>query len=681
MVSPVSKEGADIVALIDTPGFRAGLFKSAASGEKLTFSAYRPFGAVASAPYTSQYIASRSAGVGWSSEAISPGLGEPLLKVGFMLDSAYRAFSEDLCQGWLRLDYEAEPALDPAAIAGLPNLYRRQDCAPGAGSYEALTTVAPVSSPGPSVYGATLDPQGTSADGSVVAFTAPAELGGGAPAEPGSCISEEVGCVPFLYVRGGGGETRFVCVLPSGTASAQACLAGSGVAVTSFQGRRDNSATALSEDGNQIVFSTGGNLYLRTNATAEQSAVTGGECTEAEKACTTLIANAAQFWAAAADGSRVLYTAAGVLREYDVEAGTSAMIAASGVQGVLGQSKDASRVYFASTSLLAGVNAEGKAPVKGEANLYFHEAGEASRFVGGLSSADLSTNSGKAGAISPEPVYRASRVTPDGLAAAFVSSARPTGYDNADAESGEADGEVFLYDARGNEGEGKLICPSCDPSGARPSGRVGKAKPWQGVWSAAWIPTWEQESYPSRPLSENGQRLFFNSFTPLLPRDTNGKEDVYEWEAASGRGGCEALGAERYIPAAGGCISLISSGGSSQDSEFLDADPSGNNVFLATGQSLLSQDPGLIDIYDARVEGGLPAPGQEGGGCEGQACQGQSMPPAEVNPASSSYEGPEAEAKAPKSCPKGSHRVKRHCAKNKKKGNKHKQKTKGRAGR
>ena len=81
-------------------------------------------------------------------------------------------------------------------------------------------------------------------------------------------------------------------------------------------------------------------------------------------------------------------------------------------------------------------------------------------------------------------------------------------------------------------------------------------------------------------------------------------------------------GAGVYSPSAGGCLSLISSGQSSEDTELIDASDGGKDVFFATSASLLPQDPGLIDIYDARTGGGFPpAPGRPPA-CEGEACQG-----------------------------------------------------------
>jgi hypothetical protein len=72
----------------------------------------------------------------------------------------------------------------------------------------------------------------------------------------------------------------------------------------------------------------------------------------------------------------------------------------------------------------------------------------------------------------------------------------------------------------------------------------------------------------------------------------------------------------------------------------LDASPTGDDVFFSTGQSLVKADPGLVDVYDARVDGGLPEPPPPAAGCEGEACQGAYAPPAAPTPASSLFQGP-----------------------------------------
>ena len=90
-----------------------------------------------------------------------------------------------------------------------------------------------------------------------------------------------------------------------------------------------------------------------------------------------------------------------------------------------------------------------------------------------------------------------SRVSPNGRYLAFMSERSLTGYENRDANSGEPDEEVFLYDAS----TGRLVCASCDPTGARPVGlrraaanstdaRRLRPDNWKDRWLAANIPGW-----------------------------------------------------------------------------------------------------------------------------------------------------------------------------------------------
>jgi hypothetical protein len=191
-----------------------------------------------------------------------------------------------------------------------------------------------------------------------------------------------------------------------------------------------------------------------------------------------------------------------------------------------------------------------------------------------------------------------------------------TGYDNTDARSGRADDEVFLYDA---EGSPHLRCPSCDPSGARPVGTLEEGtalnlvdhgeRTWSGHTLAATVPTWEQlenqadPSYQPRYLSNSG-RLFFNSSDKLVPQDTDNQWDVYEFEPA-GIGGCSTA-AEGYGARSSGCVNLISSGASSQESAFLDASENGGDAFFLTAAKLAGQDvDDQLDVYDAHECSGL----------------------------------------------------------------------------
>jgi hypothetical protein len=272
---------------------------------------------------------------------------------------------------------------------------------------------------------------------------------------------------------------------------------------------------------------------------------------------------------------------------------------------VIGASEDGRYAYFVANGVLAAGATPGNCAGEGSGvcNLYVYDAvlGE-TRFVAQLSGRDFRDweTSGSGGL----DILTAG-VSPDGRYLAFMSERSLTGYDNVDVHSGQPDVEVFLYDA----GTGRMTCASCNPSGARPSGvfdpgNVGRVLlvdgpgTWQGHWLAASIPGWTRTAgfpnsafYRSRYLSDSG-RLFFDSADGLVPRDANGKEDVYEFEP-SGVGGC-ALAA--------GCVGLISSGTSGEESAFLDASESGDDVFFLTASQLMPQDVDrALDVYDARV--------------------------------------------------------------------------------
>jgi hypothetical protein len=151
--------------------------------------------------------------------------------------------------------------------------------------------------------------------------------------------------------------------------------------------------------------------------------------------------------------------------------------------------------------------------------------------------------------------------------------------------------EFYRYDAQ----SGRVGCVSCNPSGVPPTAAgapgVQTGTSFFGLSGFASIET--------RNLSASGDQFFFETSDPLLPADSNGVSDVYEWEA-DGAGSCESSGDE------GGCLYLLSTGSSPDPSHFGDASVSGDDVFFFTDQPLVGQDQDhLIDIYDARVDGGL----------------------------------------------------------------------------
>jgi hypothetical protein len=268
--------------------------------------------------------------------------------------------------------------------------------------------------------------------------------------------------------------------------------------------------------------------------------------------------------------------------------------------------------------------------------------------------------------ISSVPILRTARVNGDGGALVFTSNSRAmseavVGYDNTDAISGQPDSEVYRYGADANT----LACISCNPSGARPSGRELEAgsNSTIGPWGAATVPRFQTQLFQPRYLSDDGKHVFFNSFEALALADINGKQDVYEW-TAEGTGGCSGE-SSAYVASSAGCLSLISSGQSASDSELLDASPSGQDVFFTTDEGLVPQDYGLIDAYDARKGGGFPPPPSPPVSCEGEACQGLPSAPNDPTPASAAFQGAGNVREEPASarCAKGKVRRKARCVK------------------
>ena len=200
------------------------------------------------------------------------------------------------------------------------------------------------------------------------------------------------------------------------------------------------------------------------------------------------------------------------------------------------------------------------------------------------------------------------RVSSGGERLVFMSARSLTGYDNRDARSGVRDEEVFEYDGE----TGRMVCVSCEPSGARPVGEE-----YSGIKLNAGDLVWESGHVACGRWCRAGQnmrlitvalsaavfvmksgRVFFESRDALVPGDVNETWDVYEWEPV-GVGSCSEAGTG-YESSTGGCVSLVSSGRSAQESEFLDASASGGDVFFLTSAQLVPADyDSLLDVYDA----------------------------------------------------------------------------------
>jgi hypothetical protein len=593
LVSPPEKSGATIEALTA----EGGAIQAAEDGNRLAYVANAPTEAEPPgnpAKEVTEVLATRGPG-GWSSSDIATPH-DTATGVQAGNPSEYKLFSTDLARGLVEPIGEDSTPLAPAASE--KTIYIRDNTS---GSYEPLVTGENVP---PETHFARL-----------VTFT------GATPDLEHVVLSSEVPltAAPIANVLSlyelSAGQPQLVSRLPNREPAPVPALG--------FESH--DVRNAISNDGSRVFWSAERHLFVSEPAAGETTQVDanqGGPPAGPE-------AQEAKFQMASADGSRVFFTDAELLTEdstanpenraadlyaYDVAAGKLTDLTvdhhageSAEIQGaMLGAGENGSQVYVVAHGVLsdAGNSADEKA-VSGGDNLYLVQSSgskwEAPRFIATLAEADKpdwegERNEGNLGLMT-------ARVSPNGRYLAFMSARALTGYDNRDARSGQSDEEVFLYDSSLD----RLTCVSCNPTGARPDGvfdsgefpglLVDRNKVWAGQWLAGSIPGWTlvddfHAIRQSRYLSDDG-RLFFTSADSLTSRDVNSVEDVYEYEPG-GLGDCAQ---ER------GCVALLSSGESSEESAFLDASASGDDVFFVTAAQLAPEQDldGSVDVYDAHV--------------------------------------------------------------------------------
>jgi hypothetical protein len=622
MVSPPDKNSGEMAVpgnpggLVD-PGFSVRPLQASITGEAIAYPSFTAFGDAKSAPAASTYLSRRSA-AGWSTANVTPPSEEGTTR------DPFRGFSPDLSLGAV---VQKDPKLDPDAVEGFENLYLRNN---ESGDIRALTTETPRWS---GIFCVSF--AGASASFDRVIFAATGALTPDAPELPYPATN--------LY-EWSAGQLKLVSVLPDGTAATPTSSTAFGAPGSICTMNSSILRNAISADGSRIFWSSGDQLLARLDGTETIQLDTpdGGPGS----------AGGGRFWAASDDGSKVFFTSPNALTAdaspaglglgdlylYDFDAAPGEELSditvdptpgtdPPDVRGVLGASEDGSYVYFVANGALEG------GAVGGESNLYVWHAGEGVQFIATLSKADveIDNNTGVVrfsraggGGLSSwkaAPNEQTARVTPDGRHLAFMSVASLTGFDNLAQGSGEPVSQVYLYGADSDT----LTCPSCNPAGTRPTGFSELP---------VWIVPYEQPRY----LSDDGGRLYFLSFDALALNDTNGKQDVYEFERA-GLGSCSAKSAT-FSPATGGCVYLISTGKSGDDSFLLDASADGRDVFISTRQRLLSADEDeRYDVYDARAGGGFPQPPPPPPACAGEACRPSEAAPGSSFPASAGFTG------------------------------------------
>jgi hypothetical protein len=279
-------------------------------------------------------------------------------------------------------------------------------------------------------------------------------------------------------------------------------------------------------------------------------------------------------------------------------------------------SGDGSHVYFTGLGQLvpgAGASAATNG-ADGTVNLYVYADRRVS-FIATVGPADWPATDASYQPPNTAPLaVQVAGVTPDGSDLVFDSVSQLTSYDNAGR------GELYRYDAP----SGTIACVSCSPAFAAPSGPLDPDF-HTSFWDA---PHGAVQQFGG--LSDDGDTVFFASTDELLPAATNvlaaeaGNPiyDIYEWHD--------------------GVLSLISSGTSLSSDFLLGASASGSEVFFLTASQLVSQDGDqAYDVYDARVEGGFPAPVVPVACVSAVTCRSMVAAPAVVvAPASVSFTGP-----------------------------------------
>jgi hypothetical protein len=201
-----------------------------------------------------------------------------------------------------------------------------------------------------------------------------------------------------------------------------------------------------------------------------------------------------------------------------------------------------------------------------------------------------------------------SRTSRDGRVLVFESRAKLTSYANAGHT------EIYRYDDK----DKSLRCISCSPL-ATPAASDARLGDYGTLRRTTFI----------HNVSDDGKRIFFETAEALVPADSDGINDIYEWRQP-----------DADTPPV---LDLISSGKSvaypqnpqvtpPRPNLLLGVTPDGSNVFFLAQDALVAGAPGggTSAIYDARVNGGFAPPAPMAVPClEWRECQGEgrTLPP------------------------------------------------------
>jgi WD40-like Beta Propeller Repeat len=402
---------------------------------------------------------------------------------------------------------------------------------------------------------------------------------------------------------------------------------------------------AISADGSKIFFTaTPSNgvptIYARLNNTETlniSAPECGGECENEES-------EAAIYQGASADGSKIFFTSkqqlvpgdkdeAEDLYEYDfANPAAHRLVDISGgglgdttpgsgarIQGVIGVSEDGSHVYFAAGGVLTTLpNALGQVARTTQAgegpNVYAYDTQSSdTRFVATASS----TDGGLWGEASVEGSFvrklRLAQITPDGRYLVFDSFAKPiTTGPEADTTGAQ---QVYRYDYE----TGGIVRVSVGHDGFASDGNT-------PGFNAVIAPNPADEAGSpaigdvNRSISESGETIVFVTAEQLQDTATPATANSCIALGVAGGPGCQV-----YVWH-NGAVNLLSDGQDTAAVDYAGMSATGSDIFFQTRTQLVGQDTdSLGDIYDARVDGGFPAPPAEPK-CSSEACQGVATP-------------------------------------------------------
>ena len=446
------------------------------------------------------------------------------------------------------------------------------------------------------------------------------------------------------------------------TSGGESLGSGSHVSIGNFEeGPRTDVYQAISATGDTIFFTAtpaGGvpTLYARVGGveTVSISNPTPPECT----ACNPT-AKQARFQGASTDGSKAFFTTeqqllesdgdeTSDLYEYDFNRPSPNRLvqlsrggpgdltpgAGADVQGVVRTSPDGSYVYFVAGGVLTTLpNTNGQVAHAGADNMYVLDTNtEETRFVAELCSGSEASGADVDSACPANPTTVDSalwstdkgmaQVTPDGRYLVFSSVARLTADDVNSAQ------DVYRYDAqtgalvRVSIGEPSYPASSDNNNGA--NAEIGEP-PTQAVSGGAYA----DANDGGRAITDDGSEIVFVTSASLQADDVNEASHPSPCNSFEASPGCDV-----YLWH-DGVVSMISGGRESGGHESIGISaalisPSGSDIYFSTGAQLVGQDTDrLADVYDARLDGGFPAPKAEASCTDGEwTCQGKGSEPA-----------------------------------------------------